>query len=929
MYKINLIKLAPLILLLFTASFSIGQTTEIKYLSGTGADHTVDWDFYCSAGMNSGKWTKIAVPSCWEQQGFGSYNYGHDQFENRLNETGLYRLSFKIPAAWKNKVINIVFDGVMTEASVKINGKIVGPAHQGAFYQFKYDITNLIKPGKDNQLEVLVKKHSGNESVNQAERKADFWVFGGIFRPVYLEAKPNENIKHVAIDARANGSFTSDINLSNYKNAVKVKVEIQSLSGKTEAVFTENVLSNIIRLSGNHTNPELWSPEFPNLYYSVFYLLDKNKNVIHQTTERFGFRTIEVKESDGVYVNGVRIKMKGVCRHTFHPDFGRTSSKALSIEDVNLMKDMNMNSVRMSHYPPEKHFLDVCDSLGLFVLDELTAWQKPSYDDIVGRKLLVEMIERDVNHPSIIFWDNGNEGGENNNLNDDFAELDIQKRQVLHPWQDYLLTNTRHYIDYNYLSHDGYSKRKIFFPTEFLHGLYDGGHGAGLDDYWQKMWNDPLCAGGFLWVFADEAIKRTDRNSEFDTDGNHAPDGILGPYHEKEGSFYTIKEIWAPISFEKRYITKEFNGLFRIENRYHYTNLNQCKFTAEWVRYSAPDEKIMESIISKENLSVQLSPGEKGPLTVELPNIWQSADALRIKAYDPYGRFINTWSWPVKTPEEKAKELIIWSTATKPEIHETDSTLEVKASDLEFSFNKINGTINKIGKEGRIIPLSNGPVFVGRKEEVQKVANSFEGNDLLIHVTFNNEDHFTWTIHGDGLLNLEVVYAPKNYSQFAGITFDYPEGKVAGMQWLGDGPYRVYKNRMKGTQFGLWDKKYNNTVTGESGFQYPEFKGYHSEVYWVKILGNDVVDFKVFVHTNDIFLKMLTPREPKFPAHTEIEYPKGDISFLHGINATGSKFSEAKYFGPESSTYQFHPAKFYGGKLSLKLTFDFSTTSKK
>lgn len=922
MYKLKLIRV---IVFLFLSSTSMGQMTEIKYISGTGADHTVDWGFFCSAGMNSGKWTKIAVPSCWEQQGFGSYNYGHDNFENRLNETGLYRHIFMVPADWKGKAVNIVFDGVMTDALVKINGKQAGPVHQGAFYRFKYDITHLIRPGKENELEVLVKKHSDNKSVTLAERQADFWIFGGIFRPVYLEAKPLEHIRRVAIDARADGHFVADVYLSTVKNAVKVNVEIKSLSGKTEVVFEKPVSVGTTKVSGNLQNPQTWSPESPNLYNAVVFLLDKNGNVIHQTTERIGFRTIEIRESDGVYVNGVRIKMKGVCRHTFHPDYGRTSSKALSIEDVNLLKDMNMNAVRMSHYPPETHFLEVCDSLGLFVLNELTAWQKPSYDGVVGRKLLEEMIERDVNHPSIIFWDNGNEGGENDNLNDDFAELDIQKREVLHPWADYLKTNTLHYIEYSYLSHDGYSKRKIFFPTEFIHGLYDGGHGAGLDDYWKLMWNDPLCAGGFLWVFADEAVKRTDRNGEFDTDGNHAPDGILGPYHEKEGSFYTIREIWAPVYFENRYITKEFNGLFNIENRYHYTNLNQCKFTAEWAAFSQPDEQKSESVLFSHDFSVNLSPAQKGELKIDLPDAWQSADVLRITAHDPFGRLINTWSWPVRTPEEKEKERIMESTGSKPEIHETDSTLEVRAGDLKFSFHKTNGIISKIVKNGKIIPLSNGPVFVSRKKEAQSVTHSFKENDLLLQITYDNGDHFLWTICGDGLLHLDVAYTPTNYAPFAGITFDYPEDKVAGMLWLGDGPYRVYKNRMKGTQFGVWEKKYNNTVTGESGFQYPEFKGYHSEVYWVKIFGNDVPDFKVFVHSKDVFLRMLTPQKPKLPSYEKIEYPAGDISFLHGINAIGSKFLEAEYSGPEGSTNHFHPAKFYGGKLSLKLTFDFGS----
>ncbi|GAI38936.1 unnamed protein product, partial [marine sediment metagenome] len=152
---------------------------------------------------------------------------------------------------------------------------------------------------------------------------------------------------------------------------------------------------------------------------------------------------------------------------------------------------------------------------------------------VVGRKLLREMIPRDVNHPSVVMWDNGNEGGWNITYDHDFKELDIQQREVLHPWGAFEKTNTAHYVEYDYLSLDHFAPRSIFFPTELLHGLYDGGHGAGLEDFWLRIWHHPLSAGGFLWVFADEAVKRTD-TGELDSDGNHAPDGILGPYHEKE-----------------------------------------------------------------------------------------------------------------------------------------------------------------------------------------------------------------------------------------------------------------------------------------------------------------------------------------------------------------------------------------------------------
>ena len=118
--------------------------------------------------------------------------------------------------------------------------------------------------------------------------------------------------------------------------------------------------------------------------------------------------------------------------------------------------------------------------------------------------------------------------------------------------------------------------------------ITDGGHGAGLDDYWKLMWEMPLAAGGFLWDFADEGVLRTDKNGIIDTDGNHGADGIVGPYGEKEASYFTIKEIWSPIHIPVRYIRSDFSGVFQVENRYHFTHLNECVMTAKWVQFDGP-----------------------------------------------------------------------------------------------------------------------------------------------------------------------------------------------------------------------------------------------------------------------------------------------------------------------------------------------------
>jgi beta-galactosidase/beta-glucuronidase len=186
-----------------TAMLSSNQTIR-QNLSGTDKDHTVNWDFFCTKGRKSGQGTTIPVPSNWEFQGFGAYNYGHDKVKN--DEEGLYKHQFKLGANAQKKRVFIVFEGSMTDTEVKINGQVAGPVHQGAFYRFKYDITALVKNG-ENLLEVKVSKMSADASINRAERNGDFWIFGGIYRPVYLEIVPETYIDRIAIDAKANGQI--------------------------------------------------------------------------------------------------------------------------------------------------------------------------------------------------------------------------------------------------------------------------------------------------------------------------------------------------------------------------------------------------------------------------------------------------------------------------------------------------------------------------------------------------------------------------------------------------------------------------------------------------------------------------------------------------------------------------------------------------
>ena len=917
--------------------------TEIQYLSGTGKDQMVEWEFFCSDGRNSGKWTTIGVPSCWEQQGFGHYNYGFDARENKEihDEYGLYKHSFSVPHDWKSKEVKIVFEGVMTDAEVKINGKSAGEIHQGAFYEFKYSIPNLLKYGEENLLEVKVNKVSANKSVNFAERNADFWIFGGIFRPVYLQVFPKDHIERVAIDAKANGQIVADLFVQS-ESAANVRLSLFDLEGNLIQALddlTVNRLSEKWTIKTKASNVQTWNPEKPKLYQLEVSLLDEQEIILHTIKQRIGFRTVEVLEGDGIYVNGQRIKFKGVNRHSFYPTSGRTTSKALSIEHVRMMKDMNMNAVRMSHYPPDVHFLDVCDSLGLFVIDEVCTWHKPALDTEVGRKLVKETVVRDVNHPSILLWANGNETGWNTELDDDYAIWDIQKREVIHPWNIFRKTNTLHYFHYHAFANDAYSQQKIFFPTEFLHGLYDGGHGAGLEDYWQQMWHMPTSAGGFLWDFADEAVVRTDKNGILDTDGNHAADGIVGPYGEKEASYYTIKEIWSPIYLEDRFIRDDFNGIFRIENRYHFTNLDECQMMAKWVKFDGPSGKFHPNIIAENEVELPvLVPGAKGSFHVEKPQNWQSADALQLFVTDPYGNEIFTWTYPVRPPHELNVEHINYVERGEIRSDVANGQVQVIANDMEYKFSEKTGMLAEVKKGDKIIPLNNGPIILDHQDQIDTLLVTTSDDKVEITTVFNRSlkspawatikeysaDSIKWAIYADGLLDMKVVMKGKRRVEgFKGISFSYPESEVAGKKWLGDGPYRVWRNRMKGTKFQIWENEYNNTITGESGYAYPEFKGFFSNIYWVKVKGKNNNGFTVYCHSPHTFLRMLTPENASGDANNRLspEFPDGDISFLKNIPAIGTKFQQSQSMGPHGNS-----ENYFGNDddpIKIELTFEF------
>lgn len=995
-------------LALLPAGAQPAPTTQTLMLSGTGPDDAVEWDFRIDRGMRAGEAARIKVPSNWQQQGFGHYQYGYDRGP-RAADTGTYRRRFTVPADWQGRTVRVVFDAVMTDTLVKLNGHVVGPVHQGGFNRFSHDVTRWLKPGEENDLEVQVSEASADAATDIAERHGDYWVFGGIYRPVWLEASPPQSIAHVAIHAQASGELTADVTLRAPRTVTRVVAQVTARDGTPVGAPFGVALpaggTGRVRVAGRIAQPLLWTAETPHLYQLQLTLME-GERAVHHVTERFGFRTFEVRAGQGLFLNGQRLMLKGINRHSFRPDTGRAVSRAQAYEDARLIKSMNMNAMRVAHYAPEKAFLEAADELGLYVINELSGWQQ-AHGTEVGRKLVRALVERDVNHPSILLWSNGNEGGWNRELDGDFALHDPQARPVIHPWEAFGGIDTKHYPRYPDLQRR-LAADTLVLPTEFLHGLFDGGLGAGLDDYWRAMKASPRGAGGFLWNLADEGIARTDQGGRLDLFGSYAPDGIVGPRGEQEPSYFTVKEIWSPVQIDAPVLDAQFDGTLKLANEFDFTTLAAVRFRWEWFRFaSATDGHLQPRVLAQGELAgPAVAPQATGALTLPLPAAWQQADALRLTATRG-GEALWTWVWA--RPGQPVVRLGAPRAGTPTATRDGDD-IRLQAGAFSARFDARTGLLRELARDGQLQPLANGPRLVvarpksaaeprwqlpasrgdgvyefptatmaniasidlgitetdgwagfrlalspdgqrwqtvydsarvardgqtylfppqpvkalrvtrlagvRRTPAVVAVKLAFEAERfavpaLPIAVTMGSDAHgawlnapgagglerLRWTLRNDGVLVLDYGYPLQGPVLYHGITFDRPQADASPVRALARGPQPVWQNRLRGPVLGVHD-----LMPG----------GYFADPRWLR-LPSAAGDMLV-VNEGAPFLQ-LGARLADFPT-TSVEFPAGDLGFLHAIPAMGAKGQAADLTGPAGQ-----PALAsgrYEGRLLLK-----------
>jgi len=538
------------------------STSRIKYLNGPWLFH---WsprvedrprDFYKGSADLSG-WDTLPVPSNWQLHGHGKAIYtnamypfhwklfpwittperlkkyirhvGPDWFAaNAPSPVGSYVRTFTVPPDWKGQRITLHFAGVQSAMNVWLNGTTVGYS-EGSMTPAEFDVTRLLKKG-ENRLAVEVFRWS-DASMIEAQ---DFWHLSGIYRDVFLKAEPKIRIRDFFAMPRVENGYRDGIlditvKLDNATTAAvrrKVSATLLAADGSVAARATSAPLSIVpegdteSRLTLVVQNPLLWSAETPDLYQLVLELSDPAGEVSEFITTKTGFRTIEVRGKQ-VLVNGKPVLFKGVNRHDIDPDYGRTMSRERMLQDVILMKQANINTVRTAHYPNDPYFYELCDEYGLYVMDEanqechgyldlskLPSWG-PAYVDRG-----VSMLERDKNHVSVVFWSLGNESGHGVNIEamaKAMRPLDSSRLIHYEGQNEIADIDSKMYPSVDYLQNQvlAGNEDRPYFLCEYAHAM--GNSVGNLEEYWELIRADNRLIGGCIWDWVDQAFRARKR----------------------------------------------------------------------------------------------------------------------------------------------------------------------------------------------------------------------------------------------------------------------------------------------------------------------------------------------------------------------------------------------------------------------------------
>ncbi|QJD81974.1 glycoside hydrolase family 2 TIM barrel-domain containing protein [Cohnella herbarum] len=862
-------------------------------------------------------WDQIPVPGNWQMNGYGSPHYSSCPYPfpidppnvPLMNPVGSYRTAFQLKEGWDARQTRLVFDGVDSSFHVWVNGRIVGYS-QGSHNRSEFNITSFLQSG-NNVLAVRVYQWCDGSYLESQDK----WRLSGIFRDVFLLSLPDMTIE----DARVRTILASDYQSAELEMKLKItqarnedreadsgiyrswRLRAVLIDEQRETIFDryyedslqpEDGSESSITLSEQLEAPRMWTAETPYLYQLLLTIYDAD-DVIQEVKEKsVGFRDIAIRKGQ-LYINGKPIIIKGVNRNEFHPVTGYVTTMDDMVADIKLMKQHNVNTVRLSHYPNDTRWLNLCDQYGLFAIDEADL-ETHGFHFIEDESYLSKhedwreayvqrarkMVERDKNHPSVILWSLGNESGYGPNHNamaDWIREADPTRpvhyeRAYEAPVVDVVSTM---YPSVDMLIAEGVKDDpRPYLMIEFGHAM--GNSTGNQKEYWDAVYAYPRLLGGLIWEWSDLGILQCTNEGkswyayggDFGDEPHSGPfcmDGLTFPDRGLKPSILEYKKAIEPVKIEAIDLLA---GRVRITNRYHFITLSHLY--GEW--------KLMRE-------GVEIDGGAIEPLSTEAG----SEDIIELPLKDTlldspgeywiHIRFVlsddTSWAeagheiaWADLQLPVKGTNAVSAAIAEQRPLRAEENKKEmiVSGEDFRITFDKLTGWISAWEHQGENVLISGPKLNLWRapvdndvhlaKEWIKAGYNRLVADVRKFTACENNEDicrlsvEMTLGAKGEGLAFRSIIHYEINRSGQVNIeaTLDplkeLPSLPRFGLElrladnydqlsWFGKGPHECYPDRKESGKLGV----YSGTVEEQFvPYEKPQENGNKSEVRWSAIV---------------------------------------------------------------------------------------------
>ena len=879
------------------------QSTNYMTLNGTWKFNWVKdadsrpTDFW-KTGFNDKGWDDLQVPAVWELNGYGDpiyVNVGYawrNQFQNNPpevptenNHVGSYRREIVVPASWNGKDIIAHFGSVTSNMYLWVNGRYVGYSEDSKL-EAEFDLTPYLKPGQKNLIAFQVFRWCDGSYLEDQ----DFFRYSGVGRDCYLYARNKKRIQDIRVTpdldaAYQNGSLSINLDL---KGSGKVDLELVDTQGKQVATATANK-SGLVTM--NVENPKKWSAETPYLYTLRASMQGSNEVI----PVKVGFRKIELK-GDQILVNGKAVLFKGADRHEMDPDGGYVVSPERMLQDIQIMKQFNLNAVRTCHYPDDNLWYDLCDQYGIYVVAEAnieshgmgygdkTLAKNPSY-----KKAHLERNQRNVqrgfNHPSIIFWSLGNEAGDGPNFEQCYQWIKAEDPSRACQYEQ---ARQKDHTDifcpmyYGYEGMEKYGQRtdatKPLIQCEYAHAM--GNSQGGFKEYWDLIRKYPNLQGGFIWDFVDQSCRWKGKDgvmiyayggdfNRFDaSDNNFCDNGLISPDRVPNPHMYEVsyfyQNIWTtPADLSKGEVNVFNENFFRDLSAYY----------MEW--QVLKDGKIIRTgrvdnlkIAPQETAKITLNIGKTCTCKEWLLNVsykLKNREGLLPAGFTVAKNQLTLNDYKAPSMDLKNVETPNVATVVPQIIDNQYHYLIVKGNNFVAEFNKQNGYLSKYAvdgtemlKEGAALtpnfwraPTDNDMgaglqnKYAAWKNPGLKLVslNSKTENDqIVVNAEYDMKNvsaklYLTYVINNEGAIKVtQKMTADKNATVSPmfrfGMQMQMPKC-FETVEYYGRGPVENYSDRNHSTDLGI----YRQSVD-EQFYSYirPQETGTKTDIRWWKQL---------------------------------------------------------------------------------------------